>query len=305
MNTNNTSKYIQAGILASLLLIANLLFLIWMTSPRPASVQAAAPAPPPAPAAAYPAPAPVPQGEEPAAAPSPVPAPHFQAPAQPYPPQAPRPRVAAPRVRTVHPAETVRYTAERQTTYSSLEVTPADRYVETAPQEQKMLVPAGTIVSVRLAHKLSTAKMTSGQTFQAYLDSPIHVDGQLVADRGAEVEGRIASAEQGGRIAGGAPTFELQLIRLTLANGERVAIQTSTLERQGKAKRRFWMGLLAVGGAVAGAYAGGNFQSAALGAGAGAGAGTALTMRKGKLELPVETRLEFVLAGPFSYSLRR
>lgn len=305
MTTNHTSKYLQAGILASLLLIANLLFLIWMTQPRQtAAVQAAAPVAPPVPVPQYQTPVPNAQAEEVLEAQPPAPA-AIPAAVPVLPAAAPRPRPATPQGRPVTRVETVRYATAVRTPYSSLEVMPADPSVEIAPRDQKLLVPAGTIVGVRLAHKLSTSHMVSGQTFQAYLDSPIHVDGQLVADRGAEVEGRIAGAEQGGRVSGSAPVFELQLIRLTLTNGERVPVQTSTLERQGKAKRRFWMGLLAVGGAVAGAYAGGNARSAAIGAGAGAGAGAAFTMRKGKLEIPVETRLEFVLAGPVPVSVRR
>src|SRR5215469_4381446 len=56
-------------------------------------------------------------------------------------------------------------------------------------------LPAGTPVTIRLQTALSSASARAGDTFAAILDEPIIVAGQILAERGAVVTGRIIDAK--------------------------------------------------------------------------------------------------------------
>ncbi|MGA8152264.1 MAG: hypothetical protein WB952_15030 [Terriglobales bacterium] len=56
-------------------------------------------------------------------------------------------------------------------------------------------VPAGTPIIVRLTSPLSSAGSRTGDAFEAVLDEPILVHGQLRVQRGAPVTGRVAAAK--------------------------------------------------------------------------------------------------------------
>jgi outer membrane biosynthesis protein TonB len=66
------------------------------------------------------------------------------------------------------------------------------------PQPHTVTVPAGTRIAVRLNEKLSTDHNYTGDTFRATLDTPIVIDGFIIADRGAKVLGRIVKAQKPG-----------------------------------------------------------------------------------------------------------
>src|ERR1700675_1033715 len=55
-------------------------------------------------------------------------------------------------------------------------------------------VPAGTPLTIRLKAKLSSASAHLDDRFKAVLDEPIIVNGQILADRGTEVTGRVLDA---------------------------------------------------------------------------------------------------------------
>lgn len=55
-------------------------------------------------------------------------------------------------------------------------------------------VPAGTLVSIRLKSSISSATANAGDTFEAVLAEPIVVNGQVLAERGAPVSGRVMEA---------------------------------------------------------------------------------------------------------------
>jgi hypothetical protein len=159
------------------------------------------------------------------------------------------------------------------------------------------VVPAGTVLTVRLGETLGSKASSSGQGFSATLAEPLMIDGKEVAPRGAAAAGTVVDAQPLGKFKGGAK-LDLRLTSLTL-NGQQVAVNTSIVDRQikGKGKRSAVMiGGGAGLGALIGGLAGGG-KGAAIGAGAGAAAGTGGTYFTGNKEivLPAETALSFKL----------
>src|SRR4051812_365663 len=65
---------------------------------------------------------------------------------------------------------------------------------------QRVVIPAGTRLTVRLNEELSTANMRKGSIFSVHLEKPIMVDGRVVVDRGAIGYGRILHVERNKRI---------------------------------------------------------------------------------------------------------
>jgi hypothetical protein len=96
-----------------------------------------------------------------------------------------------------------------------------------APQAapQPIIVPAGTMVSVRLGEDLGSRISTAGQRFSATLDRDIVVGGQTVIAAGATVSGRVLSAKPAGPVTGEA-NLQLKLTSVKLDNGS-VSLATS------------------------------------------------------------------------------
>jgi hypothetical protein len=159
---------------------------------------------------------------------------------------------------------------------------------------------------IHLVDAINSETSREGTTFVAVLDEPLTAGGLEVAPRGADVRGRITNVNEAGRVAGKAE-LGLELTQIYV-NGIPYAVTTSEYSevgenRAGQTARRAGVG--AGVGAIIGAIAGGG-KGAAIGAGVGAGAGTvAQVVTKGeKLNIPAETRLEFVLRSPLVIAAR-
>jgi hypothetical protein len=154
---------------------------------------------------------------------------------------------------------------------------------------------------IRLAEALSTDTNYTGDTFRATLESPLIVDGFIIADKGSKVLGKIANAQKAGRVQGVADLL-LTVTEINTTDGQRVKVDTSTWDKKGPKSTGEDTAKIAGGaalGAVIGAIAGGG-KGAAIGAGAGGAVGTgAVIATRGKhATLPIETRLTFRLANP-------
>jgi hypothetical protein len=161
---------------------------------------------------------------------------------------------------------------------------------------------------VRLGQTLSSNRETSGDAFTATLTEPLIVDGYVLAERGARVEGRVVDSDRGGRVKGLA-IMSIHLTRFTTADGQKVDIQTDVFEKRALSSTRndaAKVGVATAIGAAIGAIAGGG-KGAAIGAGVGgaAGAGGVLTTRGKPAELPVETKINFRLSAPVTVTERR
>jgi len=165
------------------------------------------------------------------------------------------------------------------------------------PEQVPIIIPAGTVLSVRLDQQLGSKISQPGETFSGTLSRGVTIGGEPLIPSGAGVLGTILDAKPLGRFAGGA-TLALKLTSLKL-NGAGLRIETSTRSyvAKGKGKRT---GVMVGGGAGLGALIGGlagGGKGAAIGAAAGAGAGTAGTAFTGNKDivLPVETPVSFTL----------
>src|SRR6266567_674684 len=168
------------------------------------------------------------------------------------------------------------------------------------PAPVTITVPAGKVLTVRLADEVGSKVSQPGQSFGGSLARPVDVNGEVAIPAGAKVEGVVVDAKPLGRFAGGA-RLELKLTSVRV-NGEQLPVQTAmfTETLKGKGKRT---GVMVGGGAGLGALIGGlagGGKGAAIGAAAGAGAGTAGTAFTGNKEivLPAESAVSFTLQAP-------
>ena len=148
------------------------------------------------------------------------------------------------------------------------------------PPPQKIVVPAGTQLSVRLNEPLDSEKNQVGDTFHGSLSAPIVVDGETVIPSGADVVGRVANVQSAGRFAGNS-VLTLELTSLSV-NGRTYNVQTNQWTRSGKGEGKNTATKIGVGtaaGAVLGGLIGGG-KGAAIGAASGAGAGTGVAAAK-------------------------
>jgi hypothetical protein len=175
--------------------------------------------------------------------------------------------------------------------------------VQAAPEPEpphKVTLNTGLLIPVRLVDGLSSDRNVAGDTFTGTLDHELVVDGFIIAERGARVEGRVVAAGRGSRVRGDS-AIAVELTRIHTSDGQDVAIQTDSFERRAAANHgtdAAKVGGGAVLGAIIGALAGGG-KGAAVGAGAGGGvgAGDVLLTRK-PATLPSETRIRFRLRSP-------
>jgi hypothetical protein len=163
--------------------------------------------------------------------------------------------------------------------------------------DERVEVPKGTEIVVRLREGVSTEKNTAGQRFHAELDAPLTVEGRLLAPAGSAALGELTEVDDAGKVKGRA-RLALTLRQLVVGN-EEFDLATDTLtvvaEKSVDDDLKVIGGSAAVG-AVIGAITGGK-KGAAIGAGAGAGAGTGyvLATRGDDVSFEPGTRFAFVL----------
>ena len=174
----------------------------------------------------------------------------------------------------------------------------AKRVPTPVPPPPPLVLDAGTNVKVRTTTTLSTKTNAAGDAFHGSLEAPLTVGGKVVAEKGAKVQGVVASADPGGRVKGVA-SLSVRLTAIETGKGM-VNVETNTVGREARATKRNDAVKVGIGsgiGAAIGAIAGGG-RGAAIGAGAGAGAGTGVVLatRGEPAVLPAETVLTFKLA---------
>jgi BON domain len=170
------------------------------------------------------------------------------------------------------------------------------------PPPQKVTIPSGTTLAVRLADAIDSATAQPGQTFHATLDSPLAYEGDVVIPAGYDVEGHVVDAKSSGKFAGQS-LLALQLDRISV-NGKYYNIQTDQYRRQGSSRTKNTVEKVGAGaaiGAIIGGIAGGG-KGAAIGAaaGGGLGGGVQAATHGQEIKLPTETVLNFTLQGPLT-----
>jgi len=167
-----------------------------------------------------------------------------------------------------------------------------------AAAPQQTLVPAGTVLLVRMVDGLDTSTAYTGQTFSATLSTNLAANGYVVAYAGTTVYGQVVAANSAGR-ATGTSQLKLQLTQIVIG-GNAIPIMTDVFDSQkGKSsgKRSAFRLLGGAGlGAAIGAIAGNAGMGAAIGATAG---GVGAVVQKGdQVQISSEAQLEFHLTQP-------
>ncbi|MGA3016829.1 MAG: hypothetical protein ABSF62_06895 [Bryobacteraceae bacterium] len=99
-----------------------------------------------------------------------------------------------------------------------------------APPPRQVTLNAGWLIPVRLVDGLSSERNAPGDAFLATLDGDLAVDGLVIVERGARVEGKVVVAN--------AAALTVELTRLYTNDGQTVAIQTDGFERRAEAAGR-------------------------------------------------------------------
>jgi hypothetical protein len=177
---------------------------------------------------------------------------------------------------------------------------------ETA-QPHTVTITAGTILPVRIGETITADHNQPGDTFLATLDKPLIVDGFVIAERGARLEGRIVEAQAAGRVKG-LSHLAVELVKLSTADGQHVRIRTASFQKEGQSSVGSDAAKIGIGAAIGAAIGGmaGGGKGAGIGAGVGgaAGAGDVLLTRGKGATIPVETRISFRLQEPVTITER-
>jgi len=173
---------------------------------------------------------------------------------------------------------------------------------ERAYGSQRVTIPAGTRILVRMIDTVDSQKNRVGDKFRASLEENLTVGDTIVAPKGADVYGRLAEAKEAGHISGKSE-LKLELTDI-LINQELHPIITGDYDVAGKSRGADTAKKVGGGaalGAIIGAIAGGG-KGAAIGAGVGAGAGTAVQVftHGQQVRVPSETLLEFRIEQPLT-----
>ena len=175
------------------------------------------------------------------------------------------------------------------------------------PPPVQVTLRAGMLLSARTVEGLSSERNQIGDTFTATLDQPLSVDGWVIAERGAHLEGKIVQSQRAGRVKG-LSNLAIELTQLVTSDGQRVPIETETFEKRGESSTgqdAAKVGAVAAIGAAIGAIAGGG-KGAGIGAAAGgaAGAGDVMLTRGKPAVLPAETHVRFRLRNSVTITER-
>ena len=170
------------------------------------------------------------------------------------------------------------------------------------PPPQKVTIPAGTTLAVRLVDTIDSEKNQPGETFRATLNSPLAVDGDVAIPAGYDVEGHIVDVKSAGKFAGQS-LLVLQLDRISVG-GKSYSVQTDNTNVRAVPAAKTPLRKVGAGaaiGAIIGGIAGGG-KGAGIGAAAGGGLGGGVqAATKGQqIKLPSETVINFTLQSPLT-----
>jgi hypothetical protein len=174
--------------------------------------------------------------------------------------------------------------------------------VERSERAASDVVPAGTVITVRMIDPIDSDVNRAGERFRASLDTPLQIGERIIADRGSDVTVQIVRVQQSGKLTG-RDELAVDLYEVTV-NGRKYQAASSSAEvssgSRGARTAKVAGGTAALG-AIIGAIAGGG-KGAAIGAGAGAATGVGIeeVTHGQRVKIASETRLDFTLKAPLA-----
>jgi BON domain-containing protein len=169
------------------------------------------------------------------------------------------------------------------------------------PPPKPVVVPAGTVLTIRLGQALGSKTSQVGTAFTGSVSTPITIAGNMAIPVGSDITGIVKEAKKAGRFKGAA-VLSLHLDSITV-KGHQYNIETESFDQTSTGKGKRTAGLV-VGGTGAGAAIGGlagGGKGAAIGALAGAAAGTVGASTGNRdIQLPAESALSFRLLQPLT-----
>ncbi len=171
-----------------------------------------------------------------------------------------------------------------------------------APAAGPVVIPAGTLLTVRMIDNIDSSRDTPGRRFQASVDEPVAAGGRIAIPRGATAGLVMTNVSQAGHIQG-RNAIALELV--TLMIGRNIyTVRSSVFEKEGASRGKRSAEVIG-GSAAVGALVGGlvgHGKGAAVGAAAGAGAGTGAQYMTNAAPVIIapETRINFTLRTPVS-----
>jgi len=168
-----------------------------------------------------------------------------------------------------------------------------DRRSDVPAEGERITLPPDTIISVRIADEISSNKNHTGDMFTGIVDPSVLVHDHVVIPRGTEAHVRMAVDKKGGHIHGKAQV-SLELVGLVV-NGRRLGVESDPEVR----------GQGAVAGKVKAEAKSGDHVSVGTGVAgpAGSAAGPVIAAFSApKVEMKANSRVEFILAEPFTFT---
>jgi hypothetical protein len=168
-----------------------------------------------------------------------------------------------------------------------------DRRSDVPAEGERVTLPPDTIISVRIADEINSSKNHTGDIFTGAVDPSVLIHDHVVIPRGTEAHVRMAEDKKGGHIHGKAQ-IRLELVSLVV-NGRRLGIESDQeVKGQGAVAAR----------AKAEEKSGEHLGSGTSVAGpAGSVAGPVIAaFSAAKVEMKANSRVEFILAEPFTFA---
>jgi hypothetical protein len=172
------------------------------------------------------------------------------------------------------------------------------------PIAKTVILPAGSVLQVRITDALTSATAQPNQAFRGSLAGDVIANGMVVLPQGSAVVGRVVDARDAGHL-NGSSLLSIELTEIEV-HGRSIALATSTYTKQGQGRGTDTLaktGGMAALGAMIGGLAGGG-RDAAIGALSGGAMGTAVNgaTRGQQVQMPSETLVAFRLQSPISVS---
>ncbi len=175
---------------------------------------------------------------------------------------------------------------------------------ETASPESAVVLPGGTTVVVRTIDAIDSKSAVAGQRFNASVDEPVVVGDRVVVAKNADAVLEIAGMKKGGHLRGRAE-LSIQLVSLKI-RGRSLPVQTEVHSAQGPSRGSNTAkkaGGAGAAGAVLGGILGGGKGVLAGGAiGVGGAMAFQMATHGSRVQIPPESRIEFVLTQDASFS---